>query len=123
MGNYWDSGTCTDANNDGICDSSYKIDGATAPNDYYPLKWQWRTYTLMCGDVDASAIVDGGDYGELRDYVSDPLHNLVASMWASDVDCSCLVDGGDYGELRDYVSDPLHNSVNCCKGCELCWCD
>jgi len=119
MGNYWDSGTCTDANNDGICDSSYKIDGATAPYDYYPLKEQWRNYTLMCGDVDRNGLVEMSDYVRLRDFVR-PGPGSVDSMWTSDVDCNGLVEMSDYVRLRDFVR-PGPGSINCCYGCK-CWC-
>ncbi|MCW3137687.1 MAG: right-handed parallel beta-helix repeat-containing protein [Methanophagales archaeon] len=114
MGNYWDNGTCGDTNNNGICDSAYKIDGATAPNDYYPLKYSWRnTYKLMCGNVDASRDVDGGDYTKLCEHVGhgDPLD----SNWAGDVDCIGGIDGGDYTKLSEYVG---HGG---CLHC--CYCD
>jgi len=65
--------------------------------------------------------VNMGDYTKLYDYVSDPLHYSVASIWAAEVDCNCKVNMGDYTKLYDYVSDPVHNSVNCCKGCKCGW--
>ena len=117
MGNYWNKSTCSDTNNDGICDSSYKIDGATAPNDSYPLKEQWRTYTLMCGDVDCNGKVNMDDYGVLYDYVS--YNKPLNSMWAADVDCNGKVNMDDYGVLYDYVS--YNKPIECCHGCE-CWC-
>jgi len=114
MGNYWDSGTCTDANNDGICDSSYKIDGATAANDYYPLKYQWRTYTLMCGDVDASGEIKYKDVAKLKK------HHLtgyaLASEWAGDVDCSGEIKYKDVAKLKKHHLTGY--ALHCCTGCE-----
>ncbi|MCW7070502.1 MAG: right-handed parallel beta-helix repeat-containing protein [Methanophagales archaeon] len=117
MGNYWDNGTCGDTNNNGICDSAYKIDGATAPNDYYPLKYSWRnTYKLMCGDVDASPDVDVSDAMGLDDYVA---HGTpLASRWAGDVDCSGEVDVVDTIKVDDYVAHG--GSLNCCYCCGRC---
>jgi len=117
MGNYWDNGTCGDTNNNGICDSAYKIDGATVPNDYYPLKYSWRnTYKLMCGDVDASPDVDVSDAMGLDDYVA---HGTpLASRWAGDVDCSGEVDVVDTIKVDDYVAHG--GSLNCCYCCGRC---
>jgi len=121
MGNYWDNGTCTDANNNGICDRSYKIDGATAPNDYYPLKYQWRNYTLMCGDVDADGkVLVNTDAMKVFRY---KVHQEpVDSEWAADVDCDgkVLVNTDAMKVFRHKIhQEPL----DCCGCCELCWCD
>jgi len=64
MGNYWSHFACTDTNNDGICDTGCPIDncaGTIINYDNKSLKEQWRNYTLMCGDVDASGRVRTGD--------------------------------------------------------------
>ena len=111
MGNYWDNDTCTDANNDGICDSPYKIDGATAANDYYPLKEQWRNYTLMCGDVDASGGITTGDVRAVFDAM---FGGSLASKWAADVDCSGGITTGDVRAVFDAM---FGGALNCCSGC------
>jgi len=115
MGNYWDNDTCTDANNDGICDSPYKIDGAAAANDYYPLKEQWRDYTLMCGDVDCDGKVLVNT--DAMKVFRHAIHNEpVCSEWAADVDCDgkVLVNTDAMKVFRHAI----HNEpLDCCTGC------
>jgi len=114
MGNYWDNTTCTDANNDGICDSPYKIDGATAANDYYPLKEQWQNYTLMCGDANCDGGVSYSD--ALKVFRRAQYHEAVCSDWAADANC----DGGvSYSDaLKVFRRAQYHEALNCCTGCE-----
>jgi len=116
MGNYWDNDTCTDANNDGICDNLYKIDGATAANDYYPLKEQWRNYTLRCGDVDASGSIKYLDVIKLKKHYRDSSYAL-ASEWAGDVDCSSSIKYLDVIKLKKHYRDSSY-ALHCCTGCE-----
>jgi len=117
MGNYWNNSTCMDANKDGICNSPYKIDGATAAYDYYPLKYQWRTYTLMCGDVDRNGAVNVGDARKV--YYNVPTPWKLNSSWAADVDCNCAVNVGDARKV--YYNVPTPELLNCCKGCKCGW--
>jgi len=114
MGNYWDNDTCTDANNDGICDSVYKIDGATAANDYYPLKEQWQNYTLMCGDVDASGEIKYKDVARLKKHYFTGY--ALASEWAGDVDCSGEIKYKDVARLKKHYFTGY--ALHCCTGCE-----
>jgi len=112
IGNYWSDLACTDANNDGICDSSYDICGGTM-KDYAPLVQPWANYSrIMCGDVDCSGAVDVYDvYPVFRRVFGDP----VCSDWAADVDCSGAVDVYDvYPVFRRVFGDP----VDCCTGCK-----
>jgi len=117
MGNYWDNGTCSDTNNDGICDSLYKIDGATAPNDYYPLKWLWRTYTLMCGDVNGDGYIDTADGDAIYSVgvyisVSD-----LKSEWAPDVNQDGYIDTADGDAIYSVGVYISASDLNCCTGC------
>ena len=114
MGNYWDNSTCSDTNNDGICDSLYKIDGATAANDYYPLKEQWRNYTLMCGDVDASGEIKYSDVIKLGKHYFTGY--ALASEWAGDVDCSGEIKYSDVIKLGKHYFTGY--ALHCCTGCE-----
>ena len=112
IGNYWSDLACIDANNDGICDSSYNICGGTM-KDYAPLVQPWANYSrIKCGDVDCSGGVTTADvYPVFRRVFGDP----VCSDWAADVDCSGGVTTADvYPVFRRVFGDP----VNCCTGCE-----
>ena len=75
IGNYWSDLACIDANNDGICDSSYNICGGTM-KDYAPLVQPWANYSrIKCGDVDCSGGVTTADvYPVFRRVFGDPVN-------------------------------------------------
>jgi len=110
IGNYWSE--CTDANNDGICDSSYNIDGGTM-KDYAPLVQPWANYSrIMCGDVDCDSIITGMDVSKVFNAMYG---GSICSRWAADVDCDHIITGMDVTKVFNAM---YGGTLNCCEGCE-----
>jgi len=112
IGNYWSE--CIDANNDGICDNSYNIDGGTM-KDYAPLVQPWANYSrIMCGDVDASGSIKYTDVFKLKKHYLTGY--ALASEWAGDVDCSGSIKYTDVFKLKKHYLTGY--ALHCCTGCE-----
>jgi len=110
IGNYWSE--CTDANNDGICDSSYNIDGGTM-KDNAPLVQPWANYSrIMCGDVDCDSIITGMDVSKVFNAMYG---GSICSRWAADVDCDHIITGMDVTKVFNAM---YGGTLNCCEGCE-----
>jgi len=112
IGNYWSDLACTDANNDGICDSSYNIDGGTM-KDYAPLVQPWVNYDrIMCGDVNCDGMITGADVTKVFNAMGG---GSICSHWAADVNCDHIITGADVTKVFNAMGG---GTLNCCEGCE-----
>jgi parallel beta-helix repeat protein len=107
MGNYWTHFACTDADNDGICDGDCRINdygGAIITYDYYPLRYLWPTYTLMCGDVTGDGAV------AMDDAIAIIRNDISTCDWAADT------TGEGAIAMNDAIAI-IRNDLNCCGPC------
>ena len=80
-GNYWAypngtgfSDTCADSNDDGICDSSYNVDGVSQSYDYFPLagegcteSWTCTAWSVCSGGTQTRTCTDSNSCGTTVD--------------------------------------------------------
>ena len=112
-GNYWSNHTCTDSNNDGVCDDPYSIPGGSGDQDLYPLAAQWEP---ECGNVNGSP--DGGmDIGDITYLISFLYHGGEDPVppCSADVNGDGRVDDDDIDYLIAYMYQGGPPPVqNCC---------
>jgi len=108
-GNFWAnpsgtgfSQTCMDSDGDGICDSSYSLDGNNS--DYLPLAYKAKTE--IRGDVNRNSILDTGDATLILRYLVElpTPSEYLPILPIGDMNCNEMLDTGDATLiLRDIV--------------------
>jgi len=103
-GNYWNNLSCTDADNNLICDSAYSIPGGISDQDGYPLVSYW---TPLKGNVDGDPLeqISMSDLTYLIAYLNiSPIGEPEPiTPCAADVNGDGVVDDDDLDYLIEYL--------------------
>ena len=109
IGNYWDDHTTTDADGDGIVDTSYAINGSAGAVDSVPQVVPWRVW----GDVDRNGNSNIND-GVL---VASGPSAYCACPWVAEVDCTSPANINDGYLIAGGLSE-----LELCSICDCCIC-
>lgn len=116
LGNYWSSDyTGTDANGDGIGDTSYTVPDSLG-EDYRPLMAGFENYPApaagICGDVNKDSAVNVLDATKVKNRAGNPLYPL-DDEWAADVNCDKFINVLDATKVKNRAGNPGY-PLNCC---------